>query len=116
MAEKEFVPRGKEIIMCATKSCLRVANFRSIAEGNILGANAPQRCYVCCNAIGDAIDLFIDHYHFQRKAPANPDKNIWGTLKSRINADEYCIECEHVVPGHFDACPIKRKTELVGES
>lgn len=34
------------------------------------------------------------------------DLNIWGTDKAMINADEYCVECEHTVGSHYTNCPL----------
>lgn len=35
-----------------------------------------------------------------------PERNIWGTLKSDIDPDEYCQDCEaDVRRGHYDRCP-----------
>jgi len=28
----------------------------------------------------------------------DPELNVWGTKKSEINADEFCVECEREVP------------------
>lgn len=36
-------------------------------------------------------------------------KNVWGTDKSFINEDEFCVECEHSVPGHYNNCPTRKK-------
>ena len=33
------------------------------------------------------------------------ERNIWGTLKEEINADEYCPDCECAVPYHYESCP-----------
>ena len=35
--------------------------------------------------------------------------NVWGTKKSEINADEFCVECEREVPSHYDNCPLYKK-------
>lgn len=35
--------------------------------------------------------------------------NVWGTLKSLINSDEFCIECEREVPHHYRNCPTKSR-------
>lgn len=35
------------------------------------------------------------------------DKNIWGTCKELINADEFCPDCEREYPYHYNTCPIK---------
>ena len=37
--------------------------------------------------------------------------NVWGTDKSLINADEYCLECEREVPHHYNNCPSKQKDQ-----
>ena len=34
------------------------------------------------------------------------DRNVWGTDKTEINADEFCVECEQAVPHHYDTCPL----------
>ena len=39
------------------------------------------------------------------------DRNIWGTIKTYINADEFCIECEREVPFHYNNCPTRNKNE-----
>lgn len=33
--------------------------------------------------------------------------NVWGTDKALINADEFCPDCEHMVPGHYTNCPTR---------
>ena len=35
---------------------------------------------------------------------ANPNRNVWGTDIEQIDADEFCVDCEHLIPGHFDNC------------
>lgn len=33
--------------------------------------------------------------------------NMWGTVKTFINAAEYCPECERENPHHYDSCPTR---------
>lgn len=40
---------------CATPCCGRPWRWHSITEGNALGSQAPRRCTVCCDAIGEAM-------------------------------------------------------------
>lgn len=42
------------------------------------------------------------------KKKPNPNRNIWGTIKTYINADEFCIECEREVPHHYYNCPTRK--------
>jgi len=41
----------------------------------------------------------------------NRNRNIWGTIKTYINADEFCIECEREIPFHYNNCPTRNKNE-----
>jgi hypothetical protein len=35
------------------------------------------------------------------------DTNFWGTKKSDVCAEEYCVECERMLPLHYETCPLK---------
>ena len=41
--------------------------------------------------------------------------NVWGTDRSLINADEFCVECEHAIGGHYTNCPTRIQTKPNGE-
>lgn len=33
--------------------------------------------------------------------------NVNGTPYELIDGDEYCLECEHMTPGHYEHCPLR---------
>lgn len=43
------------------------------------------------------------------EAEESIERNVWGTDKSMIDADEFCVECEREVPFHYDNCPLHPK-------
>lgn len=32
--------------------------------------------------------------------------NVWGTDKSLIDSEEFCVECEREIPFHYNNCPL----------
>jgi len=44
---------------CATERCERPAAWQSVLEVSILGSNAPRRCTVCCDVIGEIVQSMI---------------------------------------------------------
>jgi hypothetical protein len=34
------------------------------------------------------------------------ERNVWGTDKSLVDEAEFCVECERIVPLHYDNCPL----------
>lgn len=32
-------------------------------------------------------------------------RNMWGTDRAMVTADEFCPGCEREVPGHYEGCP-----------
>lgn len=40
-------------------------------------------------------------------------RNVWGTDKALINADEFCVECEHAIGGHYINCPTRNQVEQI---
>lgn len=50
--------------------------------------------------------ICIDPAEVRYLTEPGPERNIWGTLKSDIDPDEYCQDCEaDIRRGHYDTCP-----------
>jgi hypothetical protein len=50
--------------------------------------------------------LALMERHYAKLHHDDPEHyNYWGTLKSTIDSDEYCVECERELPFHYDSCP-----------
>jgi len=47
--------------------------------------------------------------------PAPGPRNVWGTLKSDIDAENFCVECEREGGGfsHYTNCPLYRPTPFL---
>ena len=66
--------------------------------------NAPAECEIegCGKSVCECGSVYC-HFHTHELPP--PNVNVWGTRKSDINPDEFCQDCEHPIPGHYDNCP-----------
>lgn len=50
--------------------------------------------------------ICIDPAEVRALTEPAPERNIWGTLKSDIDPNEYCQDCEaDIRRGHYDTCP-----------
>lgn len=93
--------------------------------GDVLRVTASLRCQSCGS---DDLDLWEpktavseefrsnmanetrrEQEHFDRIDPQRKDRNVWGTPRSLIDADEFCPDCEREHGGygqrHYDNCP-----------